>query len=731
MDAFEYQQLDLKSSAFRLVRLLNGVGDEEIECDIIYTTLDDNVIPYEAVSYTWGSPDRTCNINVESRNFEVTSNLWNLLRGIRQAKGDRYLWIDAISINQDDDLERGHQVQRMQTIYSGAERVLFYLGETTKEITILMDTLYNFQGQVLSHHPTSDEGWRLVWEAEQAEARKRYGNNTDKILQYGLQELLNRPWFSRVWILQEVANAPKASLCCGTASVHAQIFAMSPRLLRVDLNHHSNAVFQLMPTYARERSRKPQHADLWSILIAYSKSEASDSRDKIFALLGLCADQHISDFMMPSYTDAESTVVRAVIRYILTRGYSTLLEGLPSPDWLSSVNIPSIRQFLRDLVSFPRNIASRYMENSFIYMLSFWPTGVLQDFLRKQGSGVEVTTELVDSAFLSQSDAVRRMTILLQQGRRFNMNFLADSTFSNITYDVVYRYLVSGLRSPTVLSVGDNAGLVMHNRQKIIYRFLSLIPGGYILNSITKGQLVRQFRILELARYDIDIMNDDDDDDDDDNDKKEGKDDDVEHRRNSQFRKWTSLVAAVIFGKRCEVALPLDTEPEEFNPCSMSATLTLYFAMYRGHIATSRYLLEKGVKIVIGWLPNPLAWVAHHRDIDMIEALREHPESIVGYSGRSALHSAAEFETVPVIRFLLEQGADAKAVGEGGMTAASVAHREFRFAARDVLHAAENGKLDELNQTAWRGIEMKDIRETIEMVLKEAGYGRGLLGNFV
>lgn len=92
MDTFRYKQLDLNTSAFRLVRLVKGDSYETIECELIYTTLDDNVIPYEAVSYTWGGTSaKPLNIRLDGKRFMVTSSLWHLLGNIRDREKDRYL----------------------------------------------------------------------------------------------------------------------------------------------------------------------------------------------------------------------------------------------------------------------------------------------------------------------------------------------------------------------------------------------------------------------------------------------------------------------------------------------------------------------------------------------------------------------------------------------------------------------------------------------------------------
>ncbi|KAI0974134.1 heterokaryon incompatibility protein-domain-containing protein [Xylaria arbuscula] len=330
MNTFRYQPLDLKSSAFRLVRLLKGNGNADIECKLIYTTLDENVIPYEAVSYTWGTSAKPLSITLQGQRFMVTRNLWSLLKSVRQTEADRYIWIDAIAINQDDDLERGHQVQRMQAIYGSAERVIIYLGEATSSTDVLMQSLLILQSQASGcRWAPDDERWQTAWEQAQHKLQSRYNGTTLKdIQQEGLKGLLARPWFRRVWILQEVANARRALVYCGAASIKAQVFAMAPSLLEVELDGHAAAVFKLMPTYSGKIARRVHSGDFCSILIDFRGSEASDARDRIFALVGLCEEQNAKTWIIPNYTQTEVDVIRTTLYYIMGETYKQLLLGI-------------------------------------------------------------------------------------------------------------------------------------------------------------------------------------------------------------------------------------------------------------------------------------------------------------------------------------------------------------------------------------------------------------------
>src|SRR5436189_4700620 len=54
--------------------------------------------------------------------------------GFRDEKNVRYLWADAISINQNHKEERNEQVSRMREIYRQCSRLLIWLGEGTQPV---------------------------------------------------------------------------------------------------------------------------------------------------------------------------------------------------------------------------------------------------------------------------------------------------------------------------------------------------------------------------------------------------------------------------------------------------------------------------------------------------------------------------------------------------------------------------------------------------------------------
>ena len=104
MSRYNYNPLDLSKQSLRLVRLLKGQFAADIQCEIFQTWLYQagGPVPYEALSYTWGSMGKRAKITVDSCVMHITKNLHEALQHLRLIDEDRILWVDAISIDQDN-----------------------------------------------------------------------------------------------------------------------------------------------------------------------------------------------------------------------------------------------------------------------------------------------------------------------------------------------------------------------------------------------------------------------------------------------------------------------------------------------------------------------------------------------------------------------------------------------------------------------------------------------------
>ncbi|KAH6649066.1 heterokaryon incompatibility protein-domain-containing protein [Truncatella angustata] len=171
---------------------------------------------FTALSYVWGDystpKDRIiCN----EHTLEVTRNCWSALNHIKRTLGNITIWIDAICVNQYDDIEKDQQIPLMGWIHFSVavDAVFVWLGEATKDTDDAMD--YLGQGclpfKLLITRRVSKTLHRTV---ESAISRfKRY---------------LWDAWITQLWTLREALLSDKIFLMCGTkiVPIRAVIFSL-------------------------------------------------------------------------------------------------------------------------------------------------------------------------------------------------------------------------------------------------------------------------------------------------------------------------------------------------------------------------------------------------------------------------------------------------------------------------------------------------------------------------
>lgn len=190
-----------KGDKIRLLKLYQPGkhSDNNLEANLVIRKDNES---YEALSYTWGSEGDTGSIRVwsgsgEFEEIEIQKNLEAALRQLRRKNRTRALWTDAICIDQHNLEEKNHQVPKMATIYNDAKRVCVWLGEggesSEKALKFVGDILDldNFDRLVADRNSVKD--WMALW------------------------DLMNSPWFSRRWVIQEIALARQATVHCGKA----------------------------------------------------------------------------------------------------------------------------------------------------------------------------------------------------------------------------------------------------------------------------------------------------------------------------------------------------------------------------------------------------------------------------------------------------------------------------------------------------------------------------------
>jgi len=206
---YQYTRLQ-ETGAIRLIILQPSPKFESaLQCTLIHTTLaecnDDIVEHYVALSYVWGNPNDRRRILIDGKPLWITVSLDSALRHIREQNRVVRMWADGICINQDDIEDRNQQVRLMGDIYSHAKHTIIFLGPSSSETDWLLGFI---RSQKLS--TTMDEQTLIIAYSELLE------HGVERIAE---NQLLAQPWFTRVWVLQELVLSIDPWVQCGRTRV--------------------------------------------------------------------------------------------------------------------------------------------------------------------------------------------------------------------------------------------------------------------------------------------------------------------------------------------------------------------------------------------------------------------------------------------------------------------------------------------------------------------------------
>lgn len=126
--------------------------------------------------------------------------------------------------------------------------------------------------------------------------------------------------------MQEVANARRATVSVGRNTVSSRMFAIAPQMMGIKPCDHCQAVLDGMPGHLRVSSWWNSERDLFTLLKKFRLCEASDPRDKIYALLGITQitsneNLGLGDLMIqPDYSKSIQAVIQDVVMEMLGLG---------------------------------------------------------------------------------------------------------------------------------------------------------------------------------------------------------------------------------------------------------------------------------------------------------------------------------------------------------------------------------------------------------------------------
>ncbi|KAI8317499.1 Heterokaryon incompatibility protein 6, OR allele [Colletotrichum sp. SAR11_240] len=175
-------------------------------------SMEDLVTPisYTALSYTWGEPIFDAMIKCDGHEKAITKSLESALLHFRREDESVVLWIDQICIDQDNKDEKGQQIPLMSRIYQRATNTAIWLGEASEGSDVAIKLLEEVN--IRLQFTTEDDIDPKEFE------RRRLPEPKSKDWS-ALWDLLSRPWFTRVWIIQEVILSRDPWVACGDSLI--------------------------------------------------------------------------------------------------------------------------------------------------------------------------------------------------------------------------------------------------------------------------------------------------------------------------------------------------------------------------------------------------------------------------------------------------------------------------------------------------------------------------------
>jgi hypothetical protein len=350
-DPFVYQPLAPESREIRVLGLYPGSGDE-IYVQLLHCSLEDSSLQYEALSYCWGDENDTVPVFMATSSsssvgtlfpqgasnsdeapavicpFRIPRNCYDALVALRQKDEPLMLWVDAICIDQKNEVEKMGQIQLMQDIYRSAARVSVWLGK-------------NF-----GYSPAGLDALEVLLDANMMPSMFsiQYSRGKNRL---GMLGAFRLNWWWRTWIIQEIVLAKRARLVCGPRlidwpqpedipTVFANVKKLTEDIWARKDEHDTGIEILLSILSAQMRLLQDSRPSLLELVEQFRDRQCKDPRDKVYAMLGLAAQEDV-DLNIPdpklTLSDVQVRLFRTCLPQIQRLDFLNCSDGsLDNPD---------------------------------------------------------------------------------------------------------------------------------------------------------------------------------------------------------------------------------------------------------------------------------------------------------------------------------------------------------------------------------------------------------------
>ena len=361
LESYQYSPLPKTDKTIRLLCVLpaNNIADP-LFCQMHQVRLIDKP-EYAALSYTWGAPIFDHHLICDGRRLAITAHLDAALRTFRRTSWCM-LWVDAVCIDQTNIPERNHQVSIMKHIYFQATMTFVYLGEACLQDEValgLMWTLGNLaqlsktyslaelkntkphdrltprmRDVLIRFIELKDAGFPTSFPAASTGTTDSSSAGIPPPTHSAweaMQSLFSRPWFSRMWIIQEVVMSSDVLMMLGKFCFPWRLVTDSvSAYLDLGLLHVTKLPNMTVAGQFQESGRvvlsllKVKHEfpcrSLIKLLGYFRKCYSSDPRDKVYALLGLANDWALHQVVSVDYSKSVEAVHLECAQYLVRNG---------------------------------------------------------------------------------------------------------------------------------------------------------------------------------------------------------------------------------------------------------------------------------------------------------------------------------------------------------------------------------------------------------------------------
>jgi hypothetical protein len=244
--------------------------------------------PYEALSYVWGDEKMRANILCDGQIVSVALSLFDALKRLRLPQESRFIWADALCINQNNSSEKSCQIPLMGKIYSMAVRVVVWLG--TFDLEPCKGDLETVKLMAKQIRSIGDdiEPVGIDWK-EHLTVEMMPSEYTGEATKKFLQRLYATPWFYRVWCIQEITLARDAVILLGELELQWEDVGQIALWLLAIADYDDNAYgvgINYLNAFFMYGTRL-MRGGLLKSLVNCREFQATDPRDKVYGILAV------------------------------------------------------------------------------------------------------------------------------------------------------------------------------------------------------------------------------------------------------------------------------------------------------------------------------------------------------------------------------------------------------------------------------------------------------------